>query len=153
MSWAEWEQLKADAAARASTQMRLNSIPADPGGSSSGGGLSPQLKSKKQAWIKAGGDTKGLKDDIGKALTKLEEGQSGLGDTTGLQSATAQKELFDSWRRYVHDVSGRCGDLGGLMERSGHEFWMLDSDVKAQLDKISIKYQDTDPLGGHSKGK
>ncbi|GAB2972600.1 hypothetical protein GCM10023080_040880 [Streptomyces pseudoechinosporeus] len=34
MAWDEWEQLKAEAAARQSAGMRLNQLPADPGGSS-----------------------------------------------------------------------------------------------------------------------
>ncbi|MFG2478394.1 hypothetical protein [Streptomyces fagopyri] len=35
MAWDEWEKLKADAARRSTTHMRLNQLPADPGG---GGG-------------------------------------------------------------------------------------------------------------------
>ncbi|MGW4669820.1 hypothetical protein [Streptomyces sp. NPDC004324] len=35
MAWDEWEKLKADAARRSTTHMRLNQVPADPGG---GGG-------------------------------------------------------------------------------------------------------------------
>ncbi|MER5227486.1 hypothetical protein [Streptomyces flaveus] len=34
MAWEEWEQLKADAAQRQSTQMQLNQLPADGGGGS-----------------------------------------------------------------------------------------------------------------------
>ncbi|GAA1285434.1 MULTISPECIES: hypothetical protein [Streptomyces] len=37
MAWEEWDQLKAEAAARHSANMQLNSIPTDPGG----GGASP----------------------------------------------------------------------------------------------------------------
>ncbi|MGW3353802.1 hypothetical protein ACWDFL_00090 [Streptomyces bungoensis] len=153
MAWDEWEQLKADAAVRGSTHMRLNHIPADPGGSSGGSVPSAQLKSEKKVWVKVGADVRGLKGDIGKALTKLEDGQTGLGDTAGFQSAAAQKEVFDSWKKYVRRVSGRCAELGGLMERSGHDLSMQDSEVKAELDKIRAQYQDTGPVGGHSKGK
>lgn len=39
MAWEEWEQLKADAAGRGSTGMRLNQLPADRGGGGSGGDL------------------------------------------------------------------------------------------------------------------
>lgn len=38
MAWEEWEQLKADAMQRQSTQMQLNQLPADGGGGSGGGG-------------------------------------------------------------------------------------------------------------------
>ncbi|WP_430382936.1 hypothetical protein [Streptomyces sp. P10-4] len=147
MSWDEWEQLKADAAARGSTSMQLNRAAPDGGG---GGG---DLKSDKKAWVKAGEDTKGLQDDIGKALGKLDDGQSGLGDISGVQSAAAQKELYDSWKKYVGDVKGRCGELGGVMERSGHDLAKSDGDVKAELDKIKSKYQDTEAVGGQAKGR
>ncbi|MBN0044274.1 hypothetical protein JS756_09150 [Streptomyces actuosus] len=152
MAWDEWEQLKAEAAGRGSTRMRLNSIPSDPGGDSRGGS-SDRLKSDKKAWVKAGEDVTGLKDGVGKALTKLDDGQSGLGDTAGCRSAAAQKELYDSWKKYVGDVGGRCGELGGLLERSGHDLNMLDSDVEAELDKIKAKYQDTDPVMCPTKDK
>ncbi|MEU3920000.1 hypothetical protein [Streptomyces sp. NPDC029004] len=36
MAWDEWEQLKTQAAEKHSTGMRLNQLPADPGGSGSG---------------------------------------------------------------------------------------------------------------------
>ncbi|MFH9089068.1 hypothetical protein [Streptomyces sp. NPDC017673] len=148
MAWDEWERLKADAAARGSTGMRLNHVPTDPGGSGTG-----DLKSDRKAWTKAGEDTKGLQDDIGKALGKLDDGQSGLGDTSGVQSAAAQQELYASWKKYVGDVQGRCGELGGLLERSGHDLALSDADVKAELDRISAKYHDTEAVGGDTKGR
>ncbi|QTE00493.1 hypothetical protein [Streptomyces cyanogenus] len=148
MSWDEWEQLKADAAARGSARMQLNHVPMDPGGSGTG-----DLKSDKKVWTKAGEDTKGLQDDVDKALGKLGDGQSGLGELSGVQSAAAQKELYASWKKYVEDVKGRCGELGGLMERSGRDLTMSDAEVKAELDKIQSKYQDTAAVGGQAKGR
>ncbi|MFI1365756.1 hypothetical protein [Streptomyces griseochromogenes] len=152
MAWDEWEQLKADAATRGSARMQLNHLPDTVSGGSSGVS-SDKLKSEKKVWAKAGGDVKGLKDDVGKALGKLDDGQSGLGDGAGCESAAAQKELFDSWKKYGGDVGGRCGELGGLLERSGHDLAMSDADVKAELDKIKLKYQDTEAVGGQAKGR
>ncbi|WP_225836225.1 hypothetical protein [Streptomyces sp. NK08204] len=154
MSWDEWEQLKADAAARGSTHMQLNQAVAD----GSGGGPAPgagagRLQSDKKAWAQAGGDTNGLTDDVTKALTKLDSGQDGLGDTAGCQSAATQKELYDSWKKYVGDVSARCAELGGLLARSGTDLSMTDADVKAELDKLKLKYQDTEPVGGQASGR
>ncbi|MFF9868481.1 MULTISPECIES: hypothetical protein [unclassified Streptomyces] len=148
MAWDEWEQLKTDAAARGGAQMQLNQYPAD-----QGGGSSEKLKSEKRVWAKAGEGVRRLKDDIGKAQTKLEDGQAGLGETTGCQTAAAQKELFESWKKYVGDVSGRCGELGGLLERSGRDLSMLDSSLQAEIDKIKAKYQDTEAVGGQGKDK
>ncbi|MEU6664411.1 hypothetical protein [Streptomyces sp. NPDC046727] len=150
MSWDEWEQLKAEAAARGgATHMRLNQVVPDAGGGTGAG----DLKSSKKAWTKAGQDTKGLQGDVDKALAKLDDGQSGLGDTSGCQSAAAQKELYDSWKKYVGDVKDRCGALGGLMESSGHDLAKSDADVKAELDRLRTKYQDTEPVGGQAKGR
>ncbi|KPC61317.1 hypothetical protein ADL29_24925 [Streptomyces chattanoogensis] len=148
MAWDEWEQLKAEAAERATTGMQLNSAwpPSDPSAGS-------RLKSEKRVWSKAGDDLKGLKDDLGKAATKLREGQQGLGDTAGCRSAAAQKELYESWEKYVDKVRGRCGALGALLERSGHDLSMPDSEVKDELDRISLRYKDTEAVGGQAKGK
>ncbi|MFJ4522387.1 hypothetical protein ACIP4Y_15790 [Streptomyces sp. NPDC088810] len=148
MSWDEWEQLKADAAARGSTGMQLNHVPSEPGGGGAG-----DLKSDKKVWAKAGEDTKGLQDAVGKALGKLDDGQSGLGEMSGVQSAAAQQELYESWKKYVTDVNGRCGELGGLLERSGRDLAMSDAEVKAELDKIRSKYHDTEAVGGQAKGR
>ncbi|MFF1402287.1 hypothetical protein [Streptomyces sp. NPDC058294] len=122
MAWDEWERLKADVAAGGSSHMQLNHVPMDPGGS----GASGKLKSHKKTWTKAGEDTKGLRDSIGKALGKLDDGQPGLGDTAGCLSAAAQQELYESWKKYVGDVKQRAGELGGVMERSGHDERRLD---------------------------
>jgi hypothetical protein len=133
--------------------MQLNHVPPDPGGSSASGASSDRLKSDKKVWLKAGEDVMGLKEDVAKALKKLGEGQLGLGDTGGCQSAAAQKELYDSWKRYAGDVGGRCGELAGLLERSGRDLSMTDSDVKAELDRIRLKYQDTGAVGGQAKAR
>ncbi|MFG2211060.1 hypothetical protein [Streptomyces sp. NPDC048638] len=148
MAWDEWEQLKAEAAERTSTGMQLNGAlpPGDPSAGS-------RLKSEKRVWSKAGGELKELKGALGKAATKLQEGQQGLGDTAGCRSAAAQKELFESWEKYVDKVRGRCGALGALLERSGHDLSMPDSEVKGELDRISHRYKDTKAVGGQAKGE
>ncbi|MFB7214520.1 hypothetical protein [Streptomyces sp. NPDC056255] len=155
MAWDEWEHLKSDAAARGSAQMQLNQYPADQGGGPAPGSASASgnLKSNKKAWVKAGEDVKGLMDGVGKALTKLSKGQAGLSDTGGCRSAAAQKDLYESWRRYVGDVSSRCDGLGGLLESAGHDLSKSDQTVRDELDKLQLKYQDTATVGGHTKEK
>ncbi|MER6102224.1 hypothetical protein ABT115_07770 [Streptomyces sp. NPDC001832] len=147
MAWDEWEQLKADAATR-SAQMQLNQYPAD-----SGGGVSADLKSDKRAWVKAGEGTKGLAEPIGPALTRLEDGQTGLGNAAGCQSAAAQKELYTSWSEYVKNVRERCKSLGGLLESAGHDLSKTDESLKTELDAIKAEYTDTRAVGGQSKEK
>ncbi|WP_051813142.1 hypothetical protein [Streptomyces sp. NRRL S-340] len=153
MPWDEWEQLKADAAARSSSaRMRLNHLSDAGSGGSSAGGADP-LKSDRKVWATAGGDVTGLRTDVSTALGKLDHGQAGLGDGAGCESAAAQKELFESWKKYVGDVSGRCGKLGGLLERAGRDLSMTDGDVRAGLQKINTEYRDTETVGGQAKGK
>ncbi|WP_405796903.1 hypothetical protein [Streptomyces sp. NBC_01506] len=145
MAWEEWQGLKADAEARGSTQTQLDQTPSDPGS-----GPSESLKSEKKAWVTAGEGVTGLKGDIGKALAKLDDGQAGLGDTAGCQSAAAQKELYDSWKKYIADVSSRCGALGGLLEKAGHDLSKTDQAVMTELDQLKMEYADTEAVGGQA---
>ncbi len=147
MAWDEWEQLKADATTRGSTGMQLTHAP-DPIGVGY-----ERLKSSKKAWTKAGEDTKELQSGVGKARGKLEDGQAGLGDTAGCQSKANQKELYGSWKEYLDKVDKRCGELGWIMQSSGIDLAGSDDAVKAELDKLETKCQDTAPVGGQAKGR
>ncbi|MET9956664.1 hypothetical protein ABZ135_34670 [Streptomyces sp. NPDC006339] len=157
MAWDEWEQLKAEVVAGRSEEhspsMRLNQLPADPGGGAPAGGASEELKTEKRAWVKAGEGVSGLKADVAKALSALDCGQAGLGDTGGCQSAAAQKELYDSWKKYVGDVSGRCEALGGLLQTSGHDLSKPDQALVGELGGLTAKYADTAPVGGQAQGR
>lgn len=147
------EQLKADATERSSTQTQLNQYPADRGGGTPTGVSSGELKSDKKAWAKAGEGTRRLDEPIGTALMRLEDGQIDLGGMPGSQSAVAQKELYDSWSKYVKDVRARCKSLGMLLESSGHDLSKTDELLKIELDAINGSYKDTDAVGGQAKDK
>ncbi|MDJ1643218.1 hypothetical protein [Streptomyces pakalii] len=151
MAWDEWEQIKADVAANGPTSMQLNQVASE--GGTSGGATSGDLRSNKKTWVKTGEGVTGLKSGVGKALTKLADGQAGLDDTTGSVSAAAQKELYDSWKKYVSDVRGRCEALGGLLQKVGHDLSKSDEEALAELQKLKVKYEDTEPVGGQSKEK
>ncbi|OII61924.1 hypothetical protein BJP40_30270 [Streptomyces sp. CC53] len=153
MSWYEWEQLKTEAAERQATRMQLNQLPAtDPPGTG-GGGTSGELRTRKKAWSQAGEGVNGLKSDISQGLKKLEDGQSGVGDASGCRSAAAQKELYASWKAYVDRLSGRCGTLGGLLERAGHDLAMTDRALEEEFAKLKAQYQDTEAVGGQAKAR
>ncbi|MEV8423486.1 hypothetical protein [Streptomyces niveus] len=152
MTWDEWDQLKADAAQRSSTRTQLNQLPADQGAGAPDGPASGDVKSDKKVWTTAGTGLKDLDEPIGKALTQLSERQTGL-DVVGVQSAAAQKELYDSWKKYVTDVSKRCGDLGALLEAAGHTLSKSDEQLRMELDKIKNQYQDTTAVGGQKTEK
>ncbi|MWA13996.1 hypothetical protein E5671_33280 [Streptomyces sp. BA2] len=159
MGWDEWEQLKAGAAERHSEQMQLNEAPTDKGdsdpGNSGGWGNddSGNLKSSKAAWAKAGEGVGSLRENIGKALTKLEEGQGGLDKSSGCLSAAAQRDVHITWERYVKDVSGRCEDLQKLMVQMGRLQRRTDEGVEAELAKLATEHQDTSAIGGQTKGR
>ncbi|WP_128984249.1 hypothetical protein [Streptomyces roseicoloratus] len=148
MPWDEWEQLKAETAARQSPSMRLNQVAPAPGG-----GYSEDLKTDKRAWVKAGEGVSGLKEGVTTALTKLETGQAGLGDGQGMQSAAAQKDLYDSWKKYLGDVSGRCEALGGLLRKSGSDLAKTDETVEQDIAVLAKRYTDTEAVGGQAKEK
>ncbi|MEU0523919.1 hypothetical protein [Streptomyces niveus] len=152
MAWDEWEQLKSDAMERSSAQTQLNELSADQGGSTSGGAAAGDVKSDKKAWATAGTGLKRLDEPIGRALAQLSDGQTGL-EAAGVQSAAAQKELYDSWKKYVKDVTKRCGHLGALLDTAGHTLSKTDEQLKGELDKIKNLYQDTAAVGGEKTEK
>ncbi|WOI59198.1 hypothetical protein [Streptomyces fradiae] len=153
MSWDEWEQLKTAAAERRSTGTQLNQLPSEDPFGGGGGGPSGALRTQRRAWTQAGEGVSGLKADIGKGLKSLEDGQAGVADTSGCQSAAAQKELYDSWKAYLGKVSGRCGTLGGLLERAGRDLTMTDQAIGEEIAKAKARYADTEAVGGQAKGR
>ncbi|GGR66596.1 hypothetical protein GCM10010252_00270 [Streptomyces aureoverticillatus] len=147
MAWEEWERLKTEAAAQHSEQTQLNQVPTGPGDSSG------DLVSDKAAWSKGGHDVGSLREGIGKALGKLAEGQSGLGADTGCRTAAAQKEVHDSWERYVKKVSRRCGKLADLLEKAGNDQLKTDEAIMAEIGNLKVAYGDTPAIGGQGKGR
>ncbi|MFF3674005.1 hypothetical protein ACFYYS_08440 [Streptomyces sp. NPDC002120] len=107
MAWDAWEQIKAGAG-EGHVGMTLNHVPSDPG---TGGpsAVTGGLQSSKKAWTTAAEGVGSLRSTIGTALTKLENGQTGIGSTAGCLSAAAQKDVYDSWKKYAESVSERCG--------------------------------------------
>jgi hypothetical protein len=144
MAWEEWEQLKSAAAEQHAAQMQLNHVPLDPGGGTG------TLVSNKPAWSKAGQDVGSLREDIGKAVAKLVDGQKGLGEDAGCLTAAAQKDVHDSWETYVKNVSGRCGKLSALLEKAGNDQLKTDEAIEVEIGNLKVEYADTPPVGGKS---
>jgi hypothetical protein len=147
MAWDEWEQLKTAAAGRDSAQMQLNHVPMDPGGA---GGT---LVSNRRVWAKAGEDVGSLREGIGKALESLAGGQNGIGEDAGCLTMGAQKDVYDSWERYVKDVSGRCGKLSDVLEKTGNEHLKTDEAIEVEIGNLEVAYSDTPAVGGQDKGR
>ncbi|MDX5565949.1 hypothetical protein PYK79_25285 [Streptomyces sp. ID05-04B] len=153
MAWAEWEQLKAAAAERHTTQMQLNQLHADQGATSSGGGGGGVLKlrSDKAAWTKAGEDVGTLREDLDKAWAKMELGQTGLVKGTGCLTAAAQQDVHDSWKRYVKGVGEVCDGLAGVLEKAGNDQLRTDEAIEAEIAKLRTDYYGDPPAYGLAK--
>ncbi|MGW5332478.1 hypothetical protein [Streptomyces bauhiniae] len=139
MAWDEWDQAKTAAAGRQNAHMQLNQLPADQGSSGTGGSLGPpagELRSDKGAWSKAGQGVGDLRDNIGKALTKLEDGQTGLSKAAGCLTATAQRGVHSSWKRRVKDIGALCDGLAEVLERTGNDQLRTDEAIKAQIARL-----------------
>ncbi|WP_369232902.1 hypothetical protein AB5J56_13220 [Streptomyces sp. R21] len=149
MAWEEWEQLKSAAAERHSTGMQLNQLPADQAGPSA----SKDLRSNKATWTKAGQGVSSLREDITKALTKLAEGQKGFGGDSGCLTVGVQKSVYESWERYIKDVSGRCGALAELLEKVGSDQLKTDDAVGVEIANMNTEYADTPAAGGQAEGR
>ncbi|MFI2643964.1 hypothetical protein [Streptomyces sp. NPDC018610] len=126
--------------------MQLNHVPLDPGGSGT-------LVSNKPAWSKAGQDVGSLREDITKALGKLADGQKGLREQSGCLTARAQREVHDSWERYVKSVHERCGKLSALLQKAGSDQLRTDESVEAEIGNLKVEYSDTLAVGGQDKGR
>ncbi|WEH33930.1 hypothetical protein PZB75_11450 [Streptomyces sp. AM 4-1-1] len=150
MAWDEWEEIKADVAVGRPTGMQLNQVPVDPALSTSA--VTGGLKSSKKAWVTAGEGIGSLRKGISSALVRLEDGQSGLGANPGCPSAAAQREVYDSWKRYVEDLSERCDSLQRILGQVGHDQLMTDEAVNAAFHTLQLTYADTDAVGGQAKG-
>lgn len=147
MMWEEWEQLKTAAVERHTARVQLNQVPLD----SSGG--TGTMVSNKPAWSKAGQDVHSFREDIGKALGKLSDGQKGLGVDAGCRTAGAQKEVYDSWERYVRRVSGRCAKLADLLGKAGNDLLKTDEAIMVEIGNLKVEYGDTPAVGGQDKGR
>ncbi|MEK8144920.1 hypothetical protein NKH18_35470 [Streptomyces sp. M10(2022)] len=61
--------------------------------------------------------------------------------------------MYDSWKKYAESVSKRCGSLQGILQQVGRDLLTTDDAVKAEMDKLKLKYADTDAVGGQAKGR
>ncbi|MFJ5026826.1 hypothetical protein ACIQB5_01785 [Streptomyces sp. NPDC088560] len=134
--------------------MQLNHLPDGPGGGGSGGsGPSGKLRSDKAAWSHAGEGVADVRSDIGKAMTSLEHGQTGLGKTTGCLTTVVQKGVYDSWERRLKDISDLCSGLAGVLDKTGHDQLRTDEAIKAEIAKLKVRSEDTSAGGGSGKGR
>lgn len=151
MAWDEWEQLKVAAGEQQSAHMQLNQLPADRGGIGTAGVYGPpsgNLRSDKAAWSKAGDGFGDLRDNVGKALAKLADGQTGLGRQAGCLTAATQRGVYDSWERRVKNIGLLCDRLAEVLEKTGNDQLRTDDAIKAEIDKLRVGSTDTSTADG-----
>jgi hypothetical protein len=153
MAWEEWERLKATAAERQSAHMQLNQLPADQGGTGGGtyGPPSGRLRSDKAAWSRAGEGLGEVQTDLGKALRKLGDAQTGLDEGSAFLTAAAQKGVFESWERRVKDIDEWCEGLAGVLEKTGNDQLRTDQAIEAEIAALGVGAKDVS--ADHGKGR
>lgn len=148
MAWDEWEQLKASAAEKHSTEMRLNQLPADRGGDTPVGGASggDQLKHSAQPWNRAAASAGSLKTSTNEAKTNLTSGHAGMaGGLTGLTSLATLKSVLSSWETRLGAVGNECESLEPTLRKVSKELGGVDRGVGAKTKAVSV------PQGGDAK--
>lgn len=118
MVWEEWEELKAVAAARASTRMQLNQLPADRGGS--GGGASGEdlvvhsdqlgklgnMAFELRERLRVDGDF--ARPATGKASVAL--------CIDGLDMGPALTEVFEAWNTQLKTLLEACAHISNHLD-------------------------------------
>ncbi|MFI1224172.1 MULTISPECIES: hypothetical protein [unclassified Streptomyces] len=153
MAWDEWERLKEDSSQRQDVGMQLNQHPAGDGPGPATSGVTGGVKSTKKAWNDAGAGIGSLREGIDQAVSRLRDGQQGLGAGEDCLTAGAQTSVHASWDRYVKAVGKRCDSVKGILEKTGHDLLLTDEAVTAELARIKTAHADTPAVGGQDAGR
>ncbi|MEU8948901.1 amino acid ABC transporter permease [Streptomyces sp. NPDC048489] len=142
MAWEEWEQLKAVAAERHTTQMQLNQLPAAPGGSTGGtdgGGGAGILKHSHGPWTRTAGTADDLRTSTARSKTELSSAHAGVGHgSAGLASLGALKSVLTSWERRLGAVRDECDALSPTLCRVARDMGEVDAKVGAKADSVNV---------------
>ncbi|MFI9724596.1 hypothetical protein ACIHFE_34075 [Streptomyces sp. NPDC052396] len=106
------------------------------------------MKSDRKAWSDAGTAVSRLRGNAKTALGGLEHGQKGASVKGGVLSAAAQREVYESWKRYLEAVSGRCGAIQEVLEKAGKMQHQNDGEISKEFDSMRGRYKDTPAIGG-----
>ncbi|WP_405830357.1 amino acid ABC transporter permease [Streptomyces sp. NBC_01176] len=142
MAWDEWEQLKSAAAKRHTTQMQLNQLSADPGGSSvsgHGAGGAGTLKHSSGPWTRAAGTAGDLRTSTGMSKADLGSAHDGIASATeGLASLGPLKSVVASWQRRLGSVRDECDSLEPALRQVAKDMGEVDVKVATQADSVKV---------------
>ncbi|MCF6521767.1 hypothetical protein [Streptomyces sp. JJ36] len=147
-------QGESDGRAGTETRMSLASSDDDPGWAANGSGDGRGgLSSDRKLWTGVSQGVESLRTNLKKAMTKLDEGQKGLGAgdlaVTGFVSGAAQLSVYQSWDRYLDLVSRECGELTGKLEKAGNDHYKNDEEISAAFQQQRTKPEEPASGGGH----
>ncbi|MFE7752935.1 hypothetical protein [Streptomyces sp. NPDC057428] len=142
MAWAEWEQLKAEAAANGDTQMQLNK--AEPGGS---GGKKGDLAVNQT-------DLSGVRDEASKLNTRLwkearvavptSETAAGNLTSQGFELGGALQHVADRWDKQLKSLMDACGHISAHMDFTKYVHRSDDQYVRSNVSSIAALDQGFD---------
>ncbi|MFF6995817.1 amino acid ABC transporter permease [Streptomyces sp. NPDC008313] len=146
MAWDEWEQIKAAAAERHSTQMQLNQLPADQGGSTPTRGAKPgsdggsgTLRHSNGPWTHAAGTADDLKISTESTRKSLQSGHTGVSTgAEGLASLGALKTVLTSWEKRLEAVRDECESLEPKLRAVAKDMGEHDSAVAAKARAVHV---------------
>ncbi|MFF5285872.1 hypothetical protein [Streptomyces sp. 62] len=141
MAWDEWEQIKADGAARQSTSTRLNQLAAAAGGSRAG---KPDMASSPAAKKAA---AKAIDDDLEPGVTrdgkhaaeatKAAVKAFGAKDGHGWDTSGALKRAHETWEKQVEMLLGRLSSEKQALSATGISLQNNELDIAARLARQS----------------
>ncbi|CAL9293539.1 MULTISPECIES: hypothetical protein [unclassified Streptomyces] len=130
----EWAQLRAEAAARLDTSMRLNQLPADQGGGGGGGKLVSTPAQKTAA-------AKTIRTELTEKTTSAgkhaaEATNSAVSAFGGWATGTALKKVQTTWEGQVKTLLGRLSHEAGALDGTVTTLGGTDVDRGAEIRKV-----------------
>jgi hypothetical protein len=144
MTWDEWEQSKAEAAEKRSTQMRLNQLPADGGATVGHGNKQGDLTVDQKDLATVGNSAFKLFEDLGRyGRNAWSSSQTAAKDLTTqkFKLGGALDHVQSRWEKQLQSLLDACAHISNHMDFSkkahqGDEYYIASTFSSiAQLDK------------------
>ncbi|MET9919843.1 hypothetical protein ABZZ04_22530 [Streptomyces sp. NPDC006435] len=137
MAWDEWEQIKAEVAARQDGRMQLNGA----GGAAGADGLKTNAQGKRGA-IKALVEV--VRPGLDKAGVHADETTDAAErEFTGWATGAGLKDAHGEWALQVKSLKARLAQDQADLSRTKKDFQYVDHDVKSSLAQIDVPTSDS----------
>ncbi|WP_370415174.1 hypothetical protein [Streptomyces fradiae] len=130
----EWAALRAQAAERQESSMRLNQVPADPSGPTPGGG--PGVFGSSPAEKQAAANTieNELEDSTKRSTDWADESSNAaIKAFDGWQTAAGLKKVQETWDQQVKTLMGRLSSEKNALRGASGYFVRNDLDIRGQF--------------------